>query len=318
MEEIGREAQSVLETNSRKLIIHADDLGLTHSFNEGIMEAATHGFLTSTSLRTNGPAFQEAVERVIPECPGLGVGVHLNMVEGRGQRKSAAKTTRICDSDGFYRASFRSLLQAQLTGDKGTFSEIEDDYRCQIEIVLSHGITPDHLSSHQHSHAISSVFEIVCKLASEYKVPFVRLVREPFYTGGGPKFHLGAWYPVNLVKHFVLNSLAKRNAATAKSFGVLTNDYLLGVLYTGHMTSTTLKKGLSALSSVGQGIVEVLLHICKVLPGREEEYVAPYLRGYVSDPARLLELSALLDKDLFRFIQENGWELTSYSRLAKE
>ena len=71
---------------SRHLILHADDLGLCLAVNEGIRDSYENGFLTSTSLRVNGPAFQHAIKNVLPECPDLGVGLHLNLVEGKTLR----------------------------------------------------------------------------------------------------------------------------------------------------------------------------------------------------------------------------------------
>ena len=258
------------EANQRWLIVHADDLGLARAFNEGVREAYTKGILTSTSLRTNGSAFEQAVERVLPECTGMGVGLHLNIVEGMSQRKNIGGTSRICDSQGNYAASFRSLLQAYLSRDKSTFDEIEDDFRSQIEFAFDHGITPDHLSSHQHSHAIPPIFSTVCKLAAEYKIPFVRLPRERFYFGGGIGVHMAAWYPINLFKHFLLNAFSEKNLRLAKHHDVQTNDHFVGVLYTGKMTNSTLKNGLAPLSSLRSGIAEVLLHPCVVIPGHDE------------------------------------------------
>ena len=301
----------------RALIVHADDLGLTRSFNEGVREGYQRGFLTSTSLRTNGPAFQDAVEQVIPDCPNLGVGVHLNIVEGRTQRQRVSKSSRICDSEGYYKASFGRLLHAYHSGDKATFDEIEDDYRSQIEIVLSCGLVPDHLNSHRHSHGIPGVFEIACKLAAEYNIPFVRLAKERFYLAGEILFHMALWYPTNLIKHLVLNIYSGRNAAIAKRFGVRINDYFIGVNYTGHMTSATFKNGLAAVSSLRSGTVEVSLHPCKVLSNQREQYIAPYLQNYSTHPARAAELSALLDMDIRRYILQSGWELRSFSQLAR-
>ena len=304
------------QANKRMLIVHADDLGLAGPFNEGVREAYKNGLLTSTSVRSNGSAFEEAVDEIIPDCPGLGVGIHLNIVEGRSQRANIGKATRIYDSEGYYKASFSSLFRAYLSGDESTFVEVEADCRTQIEMVLARGITPDHLSTHRHSHGIPAMFETLCKLAREYKIPFVRLPRERFYVAEGIGFHLGIWYPINVAKHFLLNVLSRRNAATAKRLGVRTNDYLVGVTYTGHMTARTLSAGLASLSSARSGIVEVLLHPCKVLPDRNEKYTSPYLGWYVASSARTAELSALLDLNARRLMEEDGWELTSYSRLA--
>ena len=176
--------------DSRFLVIHGDDLGLTHSFNAGIREACAGGLLSSTSVRSNGAAFEEAVDQVIPACPDLGVGIHLNVVEGRTQRSSLGRSSRICDSQGYYKVSFGGLLWAHRNRDDTTFAEIQDDFRTQIEAVLARGIAPDHLSSHQHSHAVPSGFRIVCELAREYGIPFVRLVREAFYWAGSVRSHL--------------------------------------------------------------------------------------------------------------------------------
>ena len=304
------------QANGRPLIFHADDLGLAKAFNEGIREAHKKGFLTSASLRTNGSAFEEAVGEVMADSPTLGVGVHLNVVEGRSQRSNVGRRSRICDSTGRYRVSFPSLLRAHLVRDRTTLDEIEEDFRHQMDMVLARGVSPDHLSTHQHSHAIPSIFEIVCRMAVEYKVPFVRLVREPFYLDGPVASHLGAWFPTNLMKHFLLNAFSEKNASIARGLGVRTNAYFVGVIYTGRMSGTRIRQGLAALPPDRAGPVEVLLHPCKLVEGQDDRYIAPYLEGYVKDTARDVELSALLDGELFRLTQVDGWELTSYSRLA--
>ena len=151
--------------SGRYLTVQADDLGLAPAFNEGIHDAYQGGILTGVTLRTNGSAFEDAVFRVIPECPDVSVGIHLNVVEGRSQRSSISKKSRICSFSGEYTASFASLLKAHILRESDVFVEIEDDYRHQIETVLHSGINIDHVSSHQHTHAIPSIFEIVCKLS---------------------------------------------------------------------------------------------------------------------------------------------------------
>ena len=60
----------------KQLILNADDFGLTHGVNEGIILAHRDGILTSATLMANGPAFDEAVERARAN-PKLGVGCHL-------------------------------------------------------------------------------------------------------------------------------------------------------------------------------------------------------------------------------------------------
>ncbi len=66
----------------QRLIINADDFGLCESVNKGIVEAHTKGVLTSTTIMANMPAAEQAVE-LAKNLPTLGVGVHLNLTNGK-------------------------------------------------------------------------------------------------------------------------------------------------------------------------------------------------------------------------------------------
>src|SRR6516164_6153162 len=66
----------------RNLIVNADDLGWTAGVNRGIPEAPRSGIVTGTSLLANGRAFDDGV-RTAGELPRLGVGVHLNLSDGK-------------------------------------------------------------------------------------------------------------------------------------------------------------------------------------------------------------------------------------------
>ena len=69
---------------NKKIIINADDYGLSKSFNKGIEEAYLNGFLTSTSVRINGKMYSKEGMKLLKErCPDIGVGLHLNIVEGK-------------------------------------------------------------------------------------------------------------------------------------------------------------------------------------------------------------------------------------------
>ena len=304
--------------DNRYLIVHADDLGLAKAFNEGVREAYTSGMLTSTSLRTNGPAFEEAVDSVIPACPDLGIGIHLNIVEGRSQRKRISRNSRICDRDGYYTATFGNLLQAYLLRKQSTFDEIEEDLRSQIETALSRGIRIDHLNSHEHSHAIPPIFRIVCKLAREFEIPYVRLAREKLYYIRTLAPHFRVWYTINVAKSIILNSMAWANARTARSYGVKTNNWFVGILYTGHMDSMAVLQGLRSIDNLTDNgkVAEVLLHPCRIVADENERYPDPGVRDYVINPARSQELSSLKDGALAEELHRRNWTFTCYSRLA--
>ena len=68
--------------SNKKFILNADDFGMSKAFNKAVLDGYNSGFLTSTSLCANGKEFEPAVHEIIPECNNLGIGVHLNIIEG--------------------------------------------------------------------------------------------------------------------------------------------------------------------------------------------------------------------------------------------
>ena len=65
----------------RRLIVNADDFGLTPGVNRAIAEAHQRGIVTSTTLMANSAAFAQAVESA-HTLPRLSVGCHVVLVDG--------------------------------------------------------------------------------------------------------------------------------------------------------------------------------------------------------------------------------------------
>ncbi len=297
----------------RALIVESDDLGLSRSFNAGIHRAAAHGVVTSACVLVNGAAFDEAVDEVVPQHPTLGLGVHLNIVDGSTTRPSVPRSSPLVDGGGRYRMSFPALLLRQR--DQRLLAEIEADYRHQIETALARLPRVDHLNSHRHSHAVPALFEIVCRLAGEYDIPYVRILRERFAMTGSLASHVNAWYAANLVKVGLLNELSPTNAKTAKRLGTRTNDWFVGVAYTGRMDVSRILCGLRALPD-DVGVVELLSHPGPFSGDPTERFPDAAARAYATDPGRALELDAVLDPALKTALDADGWTLTTYGQIA--
>src|SRR5258705_6622490 len=84
----------------RNLIVNADDLGWTPGVNRGIAEAHRNGIVTSASLLANGSAFEDGV-RSAQELPRLGVGVHLNLSDGKPVAAAAEVPTLLNNAGEF-------------------------------------------------------------------------------------------------------------------------------------------------------------------------------------------------------------------------
>jgi predicted glycoside hydrolase/deacetylase ChbG (UPF0249 family) len=174
----------------RYLVINSDDLGTQYSGNAGIREAASHGLLSSVSVRANGVAFKEACADLLPAFPRLGVGVHICLNEGECVAPKTA-VPLLTDEDGTYRfVGGIGFAKIAFHGTSRAFREqVETDMRAQIEAVASESGRPiDHIDGHQHIHMIPWIFKITLKLAEEYSIPFIRLSQEPFIAGA-LKYH---------------------------------------------------------------------------------------------------------------------------------
>ena len=124
----------------KKFILNADDFGMTKDYNRAVMYAYSRGFLKSASLCANGEAFDNAVNEVLPECPRLGVGVHLNIIEGKALTKCNLLTN---DKNEFNNGYLALILKS---GNKDFKNQVEKEFRAQIEKVLQY-TKPDHIDS---------------------------------------------------------------------------------------------------------------------------------------------------------------------------
>ncbi len=156
-----------------RLIVNADDLGLSSAINAGIIKAHVEGIVTSTSVVAAGQAFPEGV-LLAQAHPGLGVGIHLTLVE----ENAAADPERVptLAPNGVLPRSYGQLVKKVMTG-RIKLREIETEFRAQIEKCLLAGIKPTHLDSHQHTHALPLVFPIAVRVAQDYAIPGIRIPR---------------------------------------------------------------------------------------------------------------------------------------------
>lgn len=145
----------------KKLIVNADDFGLTNGVNAGTVKAFKNGIVCSATLMVNGEAAEEAFE-LVKENPKLGVGIHLVLTFGRPISK---KLKNIVDANGDF------LKQSVLREREIDLEEVEVEFRAQIEQFTSNGITPTHIDSHHHVHMIEEIFPLVIKLANELGIP---------------------------------------------------------------------------------------------------------------------------------------------------
>ena len=159
----------------RRLIVNADDFGLSSSVNEAVIRAHRDGILTSASLMVNEAGFDEAV-KLAKENPKLGVGLHLTLLMGHSALPSG-KIPGLVNSRGefsnnpvavgmnyFFKRSLREHLRAEI--------------HAQFEKFHKTGLPLDHVNGHLHFHLHPTIFKILMEDTEKFKIRHLRLTRD--------------------------------------------------------------------------------------------------------------------------------------------
>lgn len=235
----------------KELIINADDFGLSRGANLGVIRAWQQGILTSTSLMPGGLAFDEAVA-LAKENPGLQVGLHLTLVQGRGMLPRQGLPSLVDELGNFGNdpvlAGMRYFFLKPLR--KKLYREIE----AQILKCLDAGIALSHVDGHLNIHMHPAVFDILAVLMPKYGIKTFRLSRENLAANlAVDRQRLVGKY----ADAFIFASLAKRCRPHLDRLGIRYAGEVKGLLNSGRMTEDYL---LRALESVGEGLTEIYFH----------------------------------------------------------
>jgi len=296
-----------------KLRVHADDIGVSRGVTDGILQCIDEGPVRGTSIIANGAAFDHAVA-ALASRRHVTLSVHLNVVEGRPVAP-AADLDLLVDTEGFLRHSFASLWRAHALATPDVRARLEAQVRKELyaqaakvreamgsEVLLR-------LDSHQHLHHIPFVFRIVADLCRDLPAAGIRLVREPFFLdASGPRRHtLGG-----VLKHGLLNALARSHRAEARARGIAIDDWFVGILLTGRMspggTDTALHRIRARSGRKDADVsVEILFHPGGAAPGEEALWAHyPELAAYYGSHWRRFESAALRGPEMAACLRRWG------------
>lgn len=211
-----------------RVIVNADDFGLSEHTNAVILRAFHSGLISSATAMANMPAFDAAC--LLARQPVLQgrIGLHFNLTYGRPLSEPITRLGQFCNAAGEFDLGLsRKCLRLGRTAREAVESELQ----AQWQHCLDRGLRPSHLDSHQHVHNIWPVGEIVARFAARQGVP-VRLAR-----------NLG--HNINLPKRLFKTLLNRRLRSLA---GGATADYVC--------TPVDLRDGLAP----DHGLVEIVAH----------------------------------------------------------
>jgi predicted glycoside hydrolase/deacetylase ChbG (UPF0249 family) len=162
-----------------RLVVNADDFGMTAEISRGIVRAHRDGIVTSTSLLGNCTDLH-ATRALLAEAPELGVGVHLALIGGRPvsdpqsvrsltDKAGAGADRFLARSSDFVTRWMRNQIDAR---------EVEREFDAQIERARSAGITPDHLDTHHHLGFLPAIGQAMEAAARRHGIPGIRTMFE--------------------------------------------------------------------------------------------------------------------------------------------
>jgi hopanoid biosynthesis associated protein HpnK len=235
----------------KALVVTADDFGLSSPVNEAVEAGHRHGILTAASLMVGAPAWMDAVERA-RALPGLGVGLHVTLVEGRPVLPPD-QVPGLVGADGrFFNEPVR--FGTALFFSPELRRQATAEIRAQFNRFRATGLPLDHVNGHQHFHMHPVVVDAIAQIAPAFGFPPVRVPVEPFRqsfaaTGDRRLQRLASW-----LFYSALTRSMRRKLAVA---GLPCNDQVFGVNDSGAMVEVRM---LQYLDHVPDGVTEIYCH----------------------------------------------------------
>lgn len=244
----------------RRLIVNADDFGLTAGVNRGIIELNAAGLLTSATLmaraRATGAAIDAAKNALKSGAGALGVGCHVVLVDGEPVLPPDKIPTLVDRRKGPISAQFpasTTAFLARLFLGRIRADEIEAEARAQIEFLQSSGLRLDHIDTHKHTHMFPTVLRAVLRAARACGIHAVRNPFEPEWavraTAGAP---LARVAQVTFLRW--LQPVWQRILAEEK---FKTTDGTIAMVGTGVLNAAMLRK---LLTNLPEGAWELVTH----------------------------------------------------------
>ncbi len=244
--------------NTRRLIINADDFGLTDGVNRAVLELNAAGALTSATLMATGKAFRTAVHAAFVQT-ALDIGCHIVLVDGSPVLPHTQIPT-LADASGF-RPTLGGFVSDLLRG-RIRDSEIEAEAAAQIQRIQSSGLAVSHIDTHKHTHMFPRVLRPLLRAARLRGVPAVRNPFEPSWSIRAT----GAGDIVRRMQVTLLRSQRPYFRRAVQQAGMATTDGSIGVLATGALDAATIERLLSAMPG---GTWELVCH-----PGYQDDELA--------------------------------------------
>lgn len=231
-----------------KLILNADDFGLTPGVNQSILDLRRGGALTSATLMATAGHTSEAIAGT--EHSDLGVGCHVVLVDGL----PALPASRIPDltPGGAFRPTL-GVFVVDLIRGRIPEAQIEAEAIAQIRKLQNAGLHLTHVDTHKHTHVFARVLRPLICAALQCGI---RAIRNPFE----PNWAIRATPHTPLLRRMQVRALRTQRRGflrLVREAGMATTDGAIGVTGTGSLNADAVQ---SLLSAMPGGTWELVCH----------------------------------------------------------
>jgi hopanoid biosynthesis associated protein HpnK len=280
----------------KRLIVNADDFGLSPEVNAGIMRAHRDGVLRNASLMVAEPAARAAAD-LARDNPMLDVGLHAVVCQGRSILGSPRLGAAVRASGEFLDGPVAAGLRYYF--DRSMRSAMADELRAQVERHLQLVGYLNHIDGHLNFHVHPLFADILVDLAVEYKVPCIRIPRERVTT----TLRLRSDHATRkLVEAIIFRVLSRRTRRMMTERGLTSTDALFGLHQSGHLTEEYI---IGVIDRFRNGTTELYFH------------PAADIGGVPPAPEAQLEVEILTSPHVQDAIARNRVELITFADLAK-
>lgn len=284
----------------QRVIINADDFGLSPGVNRGILAAFRHGVLTSTTMLVNLRSFDDAVE-LARQNPDLPTGIHLSLLWGLPV-SAPSSVPSLVERDGYFPRSLTVLARRYFLGLLN-FDHVRTEFRAQVERFRRAGLNPTHVDSHKHVHCLPGVLDALTDVVGEFGIRSVRLpLEDRLAPPAAQERQTRAPSTTSLAKSRVVGFLSRHGRNALERRGLRTTDHFVGIAYQDRLNGETLR---DILSHLRDGVTEVMCH-----PGYDDDLAREYSS---TPPHRDLELAALQDPAVKDILTVRGIQRISYN-----
>lgn len=272
----------------KTLIVTADDFGAAPEINDAVERGHVDGCLTAASLMVTGDAVDDAVARA-RRLPGLGVGLHLVLVEGR-PALPVGQVPDLIDDTGHFRTDM-AMAGVDIFFKPRVRRQIAAEIAAQFARFADTGLPLDHVNAHKHFHLHPTIAALVLEIGARHGLKASRAPIEPVAILR--RIEPVAQPPAAIVADIWARRLRRR----FRRAGIVMADQVFGLAWSGALAPARLA---SLIDRLPEGVSEIYCH-----PATRDDFP-----GHAPGYRYAEEAAALIDPEVRGAIARSGAQLS--------